>query len=134
MLAGPAFIAVFTVSGAVIGLAADYVHRPRLLSGAVFTYSLAITLTGLATTYWQLVLLRMLLAAGYFHPSSLHQPPHFAHTINNLHNLLGSLPAPQSWCLSSRTCLPPSPVELPRVSSTLVSTWALVSPRALAST
>ena len=64
VLAGPAFIAVFTISGALLGLAADYVHRLRLLSGAVFAFSLAISLTGLASHYWQLVLLRMLLAAG----------------------------------------------------------------------
>ena len=64
VLAGPAFIAVFTISGALLGLAADYVHRLRLLSGAVFTFSLAICLTSLASHYWQLVLLRMLLAAG----------------------------------------------------------------------
>ena len=55
---------MFTVSGALLGLAADYVHRLRLLSGAVLTFSLAIGLTGLASQYWQLVLLRMLLAAG----------------------------------------------------------------------
>ena len=55
---------MFTISGALLGLAADYVHRLRLLSGAVFTFSLAISLTGLASHYWQLVLLRMLLAAG----------------------------------------------------------------------
>ena len=55
---------MFTVSGALLGLAADYVHRLRLLSGAVLTFSFAICLTGLASQYWQLVLLRMLLAAG----------------------------------------------------------------------
>jgi hypothetical protein len=36
----------------------------RLLAGAVLTFSLAISLTGLTTRYWQLVVLRMLLAAG----------------------------------------------------------------------
>ena len=55
---------MFTVSGALLGLAADYVHRLRLLSGAVLTFSLAICLTGCASQYWQLVILRMLLAAG----------------------------------------------------------------------
>ena len=45
-------------------MAADYVHRLRLLSGAVLTFSLAICLTGCASQYWQLVILRMLLAAG----------------------------------------------------------------------
>ena len=76
VLAGPAFIAVFTVSGVLLGLAADYVHRwpvllpwpwlprLRLLACAVLVYSLATCLTGLATHYWHLVLLRMLLAAG----------------------------------------------------------------------
>lgn len=64
VLAGPVFIAVFTVSGVLFGIAADFTHRLRLLSLAVVTYSLAICLTGLATSYWQLVVLRMVLAAG----------------------------------------------------------------------
>ena len=64
VLAGPAFIAVFTVSGVIFGITADCVNRLRLLGFAVMTYSLAISAMGLATQYWQLVLLRMLLAAG----------------------------------------------------------------------
>jgi len=64
VLAGPAFIAVFTISGVIFGITADYVNRLRLLGGAVLVYSVAISLMGFATQYWQLVLLRMLLAAG----------------------------------------------------------------------
>jgi len=64
VLAGPAFIAVFTVSGVVLGITADYVNRLRLLGAAVLLYSLAISLMGFASHYWQLVILRMLLAAG----------------------------------------------------------------------
>jgi len=64
VLAGPAFIAVFTVSGVIFGITADCMNRLRLLSFAVLLYSLAISAMGFATQYWQLVLLRMLLAAG----------------------------------------------------------------------
>ena len=64
VLAGPAFIAVFTVSGVIFGITADCVNRLRLLGFAVMLYSLAISAMGLATQYWHLVLLRMLLAAG----------------------------------------------------------------------
>ena len=64
VLAGPAFIAVFTVSGVVLGITADYVNRLRLLGAAVLLYSLAIFLMGFASHYWHLVILRMLLAAG----------------------------------------------------------------------
>ena len=64
VLAGPAFIAVFTVSGVIFGITADYMNRLRLLGCATLVYSLAISCMGFATQYWQLVLLRMLLAAG----------------------------------------------------------------------
>ena len=69
LLAGPAFIAVFTVSGVVLGAAADAPllrgRRTQLLGGCVVVFSLATALMGAATRYWHLVLLRMLLAAGY---------------------------------------------------------------------
>ncbi len=70
LLAGPAFIAVFTVSGVAIGAVADsdkshfFAHRTRLLGAAVCLFSCSTTLMAAATEYWHLVLLRMLLAAG----------------------------------------------------------------------
>jgi len=64
VLAGPAFIIVFTISGVIMGGLADRVCRPKLLSGAVFVMSLSLMLMGFSTQYWQLVLLRMGVAAG----------------------------------------------------------------------
>ena len=64
LLAGPTFITVFSVSGVLFGLAADLTHRPRLLGAAVITFSSALLVTSQAGSYWELVLARMLLAAG----------------------------------------------------------------------
>ena len=64
LLAGPSFIAVFTVSGVVLGVAADLVARTRLLGVCVLIFSAATMATGAATEYWHLVVLRMVLAAG----------------------------------------------------------------------
>ncbi|KAF7990357.1 hypothetical protein HCN44_000162 [Aphidius gifuensis] len=64
ILAGPSFIAVFTIVGVILGIAADRFNRVRLLAMCVFVFSIAIILMGTVTQYWQMVLLRMLLAAG----------------------------------------------------------------------
>merc|ERR1719220_1737553 len=64
ILAGPAFIVVFTISGVIMGFLADRVSRPLLLSASVFVFSLSLILMGLSTKYWQLVVLRMGIAAG----------------------------------------------------------------------
>ena len=64
LLAGPTFILVFSLSGILFGLAADFTHRPRLLGAAVILFSSAILVTSLAGSYWELVVGRMLLAAG----------------------------------------------------------------------
>ena len=64
LLAGPAFIGVFTVSGVAFGLLADMLPRPQLFAAGVLAFSLAISGTGMASRYWHLVTLRMLLAAG----------------------------------------------------------------------
>ena len=64
LLAGPTFILVFSVSGVIFGLAADCTHRPRLLGAAVILFSVAILVTSQATHYWELVVGRMMLAAG----------------------------------------------------------------------
>ena len=64
VLAGPGFIVIFTVCGVVMGYLADRVSRPRLLSASLLVFSLCMMLSGLATSYTQLLLLRMGVAAG----------------------------------------------------------------------
>ena len=64
VLAGPAFILVFSVCGALFGLAADTWHRPRLLGAAVLLFSVGVAATSLASSFPHLVLARLLLAAG----------------------------------------------------------------------
>ncbi|XP_045478434.1 probable sugar efflux transporter [Harmonia axyridis] len=64
ILAGPAFIAVFTIMGVIIGFAADKFKRARMLTVCTIVFSIAMILSGTVTEYWQLVVLRMILAAG----------------------------------------------------------------------
>ncbi|XP_043250683.1 D-galactonate transporter [Colletes gigas] len=64
ILAGPSFIAVFTVVGVCLGIAADKYNRVRLLTICTVIFSIAIILMGAVKEYWQLVGLRMILAAG----------------------------------------------------------------------
>ncbi|XP_055546550.1 putative metabolite transport protein HI_1104 [Wyeomyia smithii] len=64
LLAGPSFIAVFTVMGVVLGFAADRFNRVRLLTLCTAVFAVAIVFQGTVKGYWQLILLRMLMAAG----------------------------------------------------------------------
>jgi len=71
VLAGPAFIAVFTFANLVTGLTSDriagyskYIGRHTLMAMGVIVFSLSLFLMGFSTSYWQLVLLRMGIAAG----------------------------------------------------------------------
>ena len=71
MLAGPAFIAVFTFANLITGLTSDriagyskYIGRHTLMACGVFVFSISLFLMGFAKTYWQLVVLRMGIAAG----------------------------------------------------------------------
>eukprot|EP00092_Neocalanus_flemingeri_P055973 GFUD01066284.1.p1 GENE.GFUD01066284.1~~GFUD01066284.1.p1 ORF type:complete len:509 (-),score=75.50 GFUD01066284.1:55-1581(-) len=68
ILAGPAFVAVFSVSGVAISILSDKlkatVSRVLLVGIGTATFSSACLLMGFADSYWQLVLLRMLIAAG----------------------------------------------------------------------
>lgn len=64
ILAGPSFIAVFTVVGIAMGFAADKFHRVRMLSVCTVVFAIAIILSGSVTEYWQFVVLRMIMAAG----------------------------------------------------------------------
>ncbi|XP_026333155.1 protein spinster homolog 1 [Hyposmocoma kahamanoa] len=64
ILAGPAFMAVFTVVGVILGVVADKYNRARILSICTVVFVIAIILMGSVTEYWHLVLLRMIMAAG----------------------------------------------------------------------
>jgi len=64
VLAGPGYIVMFTVSGIVMGYLADRVSRPRLLSASVLLVSVSMILSAMVTSYSQLMLLRLGLAAG----------------------------------------------------------------------
>ncbi|KAL3272564.1 hypothetical protein HHI36_014034 [Cryptolaemus montrouzieri] len=64
ILAGPAFIAVFTIVGVIIGFAADKFKRARMLTICTIVFSIAMIFSGSVTKYWQLVVLRMIMAAG----------------------------------------------------------------------
>ncbi|XP_018323578.1 uncharacterized protein LOC108735867 [Agrilus planipennis] len=64
ILAGPSFIAVFTVFGVIFGILADKFHRVYMLSGCAFVFGASVFLCGLIHEFWQFVLLRMVLAAG----------------------------------------------------------------------
>ncbi|XP_012055845.1 PREDICTED: LOW QUALITY PROTEIN: uncharacterized protein LOC105618925 [Atta cephalotes] len=64
ILAGPSFIAVYTIVGIILGVAADRYNRVKLLTVCTVIFSIAIILSGAVIEYWQLVILRMLLAAG----------------------------------------------------------------------
>nr|XP_022910814.1 uncharacterized protein LOC111421851 [Onthophagus taurus] len=64
ILAGPSFIAVFTVVGVIMGFAADRYNRVKMLAVCTVVFAIAIILCGSVKEYWQLVLLRMIMAAG----------------------------------------------------------------------
>ncbi len=62
ILAGPAFIAMFTLSSLVSGLTSDkiaginrWIGRQSLMAAGVLLFSLSLFLMGLSTSYWQLV-------------------------------------------------------------------------------
>ncbi|KAF2352636.1 Major facilitator superfamily [Trinorchestia longiramus] len=64
LLAGPAFVAVFTVSGVFMGFIADKVNRKYILSASLALITLATLLMGTASRFWHLVVLRMMIGAG----------------------------------------------------------------------
>lgn len=64
LLAGPSFILVFTVMGVVLGFVADKYNRVRCLCVCTLIFAVAIILQGSVKSYWQLVVLRMIMAAG----------------------------------------------------------------------
>lgn len=64
ILAGPTFILIFTIAGVFMGLAADRYHRVKMLTARTFVFAIAIILQAFVKEYWQLVVLRMITAAG----------------------------------------------------------------------
>lgn len=64
ILAGPSFIAVFTVVGIIIGVLADKFNRVRMLTACTVVFAIAMILTGAVKEFWHLVVLRMIMAAG----------------------------------------------------------------------
>ncbi|XP_018026800.1 protein spinster homolog 2 [Hyalella azteca] len=64
LLAGPSFVAVFTISGVFMGFVSDRVNRKNVLAACLALITLATLLMGTATQYWHLVVLRMMIGAG----------------------------------------------------------------------
>ncbi|XP_050302202.1 cis,cis-muconate transport protein [Anthonomus grandis grandis] len=64
ILAGPSFIAVFTIVGVFMGYLADKFNRVKMLGICTVIFSIAIIISGAVTEYWHLVVLRMIMAAG----------------------------------------------------------------------
>lgn len=64
LLAGPSFILVFTIMGIVLGIVADKFNRVKMLSFCTLVFAVAIILQGTVENYWQLIVLRMVMAAG----------------------------------------------------------------------
>lgn len=63
-LAGPSFMAIFTIASIIWGILADKYDRVNILFSSSILFSLALVFTSVATKFWHLVVLRMLLAAG----------------------------------------------------------------------
>ncbi|XP_014094038.2 MFS-type efflux pump MSMEG_3705 [Bactrocera oleae] len=64
ILAGPTFILVFTIAGVFMGFAADKYNRVKMLTVCTLIFAVATILQGTVSAYWQLLLLRMLMALG----------------------------------------------------------------------
>uniref|UniRef100_A0A0K8SP40 Major facilitator superfamily (MFS) profile domain-containing protein n=2 Tax=Lygus hesperus TaxID=30085 RepID=A0A0K8SP40_LYGHE len=64
VLAGPSFIAVYTIGGVILGIAADKYKRVPMLAAAVLVCGISVFLIGAAKEFWHLLVLRMLFAAG----------------------------------------------------------------------
>ncbi|CAG9805715.1 unnamed protein product [Chironomus riparius] len=64
LLAGPVFILVFTIVGVVFGILGDKYNRSMMLYMCTLLFGVAIILQGSVQNYWQLILLRMVMAAG----------------------------------------------------------------------
>ena len=63
-LAGPAFTIIYVVAGLPLARFADAKSRSLVLLIGLFFWSAAVLLTGFVKTFWQLLLLRILLGIG----------------------------------------------------------------------
>nr|XP_039262749.1 protein spinster-like [Styela clava] len=59
LLAGPFFVAIFTIMGIILGVLGDSYNRVRILFICVLVCSLMTLVTGFSTQYWQLAVLRI---------------------------------------------------------------------------
>jgi len=64
ILAGPSFIAVYTIVGVFLGIAADKYRRIPMVGVCVLVCGISIVLMGATKEFWHLILLRMIFAAG----------------------------------------------------------------------
>lgn len=71
ILAGPCYIAVFTVFGVIAGIAADRFNRVFLLTICTAIFSVAVILMGTVSNYWELFAFRILAAAGLVYENKL---------------------------------------------------------------
>jgi len=64
LLIGPSFAIFYALLGLPFGRLADFMNRPRLIAAGVFTWSLMTGGCGIASSYWQLFLLRIGVGVG----------------------------------------------------------------------
>jgi MFS family permease len=88
LLGGISFVLFYSTAGVFVGRLADSLNRPKLIAFGVFIWSLTTALSGLASKFWQLLILRMgvglgesallpstlSLLSGYFPPHRLATP------------------------------------------------------------
>ena len=71
LLYGYLFVVFYTAMGLVLGTAADRFHRPRLIAGGLFLWSLLTAASGSAKSFWQLAGARALVGVGEATPCSM---------------------------------------------------------------
>ena len=64
LLGGLSFVLFYSTTGVFIGRLADSLNRPWLIAAGVFVWSLTTALSGLASKFWQLLILRMGVGLG----------------------------------------------------------------------
>lgn len=88
LLGGISFVLFYSTAGVFVGRLADSLNRPKLIAFGVFIWSLTTAISGLASKFWQLLILRMgvglgesallpstlSLLSGYFPPHRLATP------------------------------------------------------------
>ena len=64
ILTGLAFIIFYSIMGVIMGAIADRVHRPKFMAIGVALWSLLTAATGMAKSFWMLLLPRMFIGVG----------------------------------------------------------------------